>query len=177
MQTSLTKCAEVCGSYMQDGNCAYHCMRDSSKTKLVEFCAKPKPFFDYCPEYDPVDQTIQKDFATLCNSTSTRNYYDSSDIYFCDPNNCLQLHESSVRNGATTLTTLMNETTEMNDGDSQGWILPLFIVLAALLAVIIIGYILFRVFGKRGIFSEMRRNRNQNGKQYVYTRKRIPDYV
>lgn len=33
-----------------------------------------------------------------------------------DPNNCLQLHESSVRNGATTLTTLMNETTEMNDG-------------------------------------------------------------
>lgn len=38
-------CAEVCGSYMQDGNCAYHCMRDSSKTKLVEFCAKPKPFF------------------------------------------------------------------------------------------------------------------------------------
>lgn len=44
-QTSLTKCAEVCGSYMQDGDCAYHCMRDSSKTKLVEFCAKPKPFF------------------------------------------------------------------------------------------------------------------------------------
>lgn len=35
--------------------------------------------------------------------------------------------------------------------DSQEWILPLFIVLAALLAVIIIGCILFRVF--RGIFS------------------------
>lgn len=33
-----------------------------------------------------------------------------------DPNNCLQLDESSVRNGATTLTTLMNETTEINDG-------------------------------------------------------------
>lgn len=38
---------------------------------------------DYCPEYDPVDQTIQKDMVTLCNSTSTRNYYNSSDIYFC----------------------------------------------------------------------------------------------
>lgn len=33
-----------------------------------------------------------------------------------DPNNCLQLHESSVRSSATTLTTLMNETTEMNGG-------------------------------------------------------------
>lgn len=37
----------------------------------------------YCPEYDPVDQTIQKDLATLCNSTSSKNYYNSSDIYFC----------------------------------------------------------------------------------------------
>lgn len=33
-----------------------------------------------------------------------------------DPNNCLQLRESSVRSGATTLTTLINETTEMNGG-------------------------------------------------------------
>lgn len=39
---------------------------------------------DYCPEYDPVDQTIQKDTATLCNSKLSRNYYNSSDIYFCE---------------------------------------------------------------------------------------------
>lgn len=168
MQRSFTKCADVCGSYMQDGNCAYHCMRDSSKTKLVEFCAKPKPLFDFCPEYDPVDQTIQKDLATLCNSTSSRNYYISSDIYFCDPNNCLQLRESS---GATTLTTLINETTEMNGGDNQEWFLPLTVFLAALILAITIGCIL--LFVTRGIFSvfstyhKMTTKRNQNDRQHL----------
>lgn len=38
---------------------------------------------DYCPEYDPVDQTIQKDISTKCNSNFSRSYYNSSDIYFC----------------------------------------------------------------------------------------------
>lgn len=149
MQTSLTKCAEVCGSYMQNGDCAYHCMRDSSKTKLVEFCAKPKPLFEYCPEYDPVDQTIQKDVATLCNSTSSRNYYNSSEIFFCDPNNCLQLPQSIVHSGATIRTTPMNETTQMNGGNSQEWLLPGFVVIAFIFAII--GYIVKYVkFVKRG---------------------------
>lgn len=160
MQRAFTKCADVCGSYMQDGNCAYHCMRDSSKTKLVEFCAKPKPLFDFCPEYDPVDQTIQKDLATLCNSTSSRNYYNSSDIYFCDPNNCLQLRESSVRSGATTLTTLINETTEMSGGYNQEWFLPLTFVLVALILAITIGCSLFYTAHIR----KMTEKRNQNGK-------------
>lgn len=172
MQTSLTKCAGACGSNMQDGDCAYHCMRDSSKTKLVEFCAKPKLLFEYCPEYDPVDQTIQKDVATLCNSTSSRNYYNSSDIFFCDPYNCLQLHayESSVRSGATTLTTLMNETTDMNGGDNQEWFLLLAVLLAAFFLAITIGSILVVV--KRGIFSvcstyhKMTTKRNQNDRQH-----------
>lgn len=44
-QKSIAKCAHVCGSNMQDENCGYHCMRDSSKTKLVEFCAKPEILF------------------------------------------------------------------------------------------------------------------------------------
>lgn len=171
MQRSFTKCADVCGSYMQDGNCAYHCMRDSSKTKLVEFCAKPEPLFDFCPEYDPVDQTIQKDLTTLCNSTFSRNYYISSEIYFCDPNNCLQLRESSVRSGATTLTTLINETTEMNGGDNQERFLPLTVFLAALILAITIGCIF--LFVKRGIFSvfstyhKMTKKRLQNGRQYL----------
>ncbi|XP_052707723.1 uncharacterized protein LOC128182978 [Crassostrea angulata] len=177
MQRSLAKCADVCGSYMQDGNCAYHCMRDSSKTKLVEFCAKPKPLFVFCPEYDQVDQTIQKDLSTLCNSTFSRNYYNSSDIYFCDPNNCLQLRESSVRSGATTLTTLMNETTEINDRDSQELFVWLFVCLAALTLAIIIGYILHSVFVRLGIFSEQSRKitekGNQNGKQHEYTEEMI----
>lgn len=76
-----------------------------------------------------------------------------------------------MHSGATTLTTLMSETTEMNDGDSKEWFLPLFIILPALLAVIMIGYILFRVFFMRGIVSahnrKMTENRNQNGNQYA----------
>nr|XP_034335306.1 uncharacterized protein LOC105328989 [Crassostrea gigas] len=171
VQRSLANCAVVCGSYIQDENCAYHCMRDSSKTKLVEFCAKPKPLFGFCPEYDPVDQTIQKDTDTLCNSTFYQNYYNSSDIYYCDPNNCLQLRESSVLSGATTLTTLMNETTEMNDGDSQESFLWMFVGLAALTLAIIIGYILHGVFVRLGIFSartrKMTKKGNQNGKTNV----------
>lgn len=45
MQISLEKCANVCESHMQNGDCVYHCMRDSSKTRLVEFCAKPEILF------------------------------------------------------------------------------------------------------------------------------------
>lgn len=117
-----------------------------------------------------MDQTIQKDLATLCNSTFSRNYYNSSDIYFCNPDNCLQLHESSVRSGATTLTTLINEKTEMNDGDSQGWFLLLWVVLPSL--ILLIGFILFCVYVKRRIVSARTRNmtnqRNQNEEQYLY---------
>lgn len=149
IQKSIAKCAYVCESYRQDGNCAYHCMRDSSKTKLVEFCAKPEILFDYCPEFDPVHQTIQKDTATLCNSTSTRNYYSSSDIYFCDPENCLQLHESSVRSGAKTP---MSETTEINSGDSQEKLITLFVFMAALILVVLLGFF-DQFLLKRGIFS------------------------
>lgn len=45
MNKTLEKCVDVCKSYIKDGNCEYHCMRDSSKTTLVEFCAKPKILF------------------------------------------------------------------------------------------------------------------------------------
>lgn len=45
MQRATQKCAELCTNNIQDGGCAYHCMRDSYKTNLVEFCAKPKLLF------------------------------------------------------------------------------------------------------------------------------------
>lgn len=134
-ERSYNRCGKVCKIHMQDGSCAYHCMRDSSKTRLVEFCAKPKLLFSklsltppppslehhlwifekieidliyvhakcvlyithckrvsfihflgYCPEYDPVDQTIQKDADTLCNSNSSTIYFFSDDIFFCECN-------------------------------------------------------------------------------------------
>eukprot|EP00105_Crassostrea_gigas_P017947 XP_011435908.2 PREDICTED: uncharacterized protein LOC105334237 [Crassostrea gigas] len=122
-------------------------MRDSSKTKLVEFCAKPKILFGFCPEYDPVDQTIQKDTTTLCNSTSTHNHYNSSDIYFCNPDNCLQLLESDVRSSATTL---MTGTTEINGGNLQevwplqNWTLILLIVVVVIGLAISFACILYK---------------------------------
>lgn len=53
---------------------------------------------DFCPEYDPVDQTIQKDLATLCNSTFSRNYYNSSDIYFCKYTHFHSVHPLRIIN-------------------------------------------------------------------------------
>lgn len=45
IRKASAKCAQVCGDYIQNGDCAYHCMRDSSKANLVEFCAKPRVLF------------------------------------------------------------------------------------------------------------------------------------
>lgn len=162
MYKTLEKCANVCGNSIQDGNCAYHCMRDSSKTKLVECCAKPKIFFEYCPEFDPVHQTIQKDQTTLCNSKFPRNYYNSSDIYFCDPNSCLQLYDPSDFSGTTGLTTLMNGTTEKNGGDIQQaqsfriWFLTLMLVAV----VIAVAFVIICILCKFGIISVRPRNKD-----------------
>lgn len=35
----------MCTNNIQHDRCSYHCMRDSYKTSLVEFCAKPKSLF------------------------------------------------------------------------------------------------------------------------------------
>lgn len=117
-ERSYNRCDNVCDFHMQEG-CAYHCMRDSSKTRLVEFCAKPKILFTYCPEYDPVDQTIQKDEDTLCNSTSNTIFFLSSNIFVCDPNSCFQINERTVRTDATTLTTLTIKPFVRNSGKIQ----------------------------------------------------------
>lgn len=159
---TLEKCANVCGNSIQDGSCAYHCMRDSSKTKLVECCAKPKILFEYCPEFDPVHQTIQKDQTTLCNSQFPRNYYNSSDIYFCDPNSCLQLYDPSDFSGTTGLTTLMNGTTEKNGGDNQQvqsfriWFLTLMLVAV----VIAVAFVIICILCKFGIISARPRDKD-----------------
>lgn len=104
-ERALQTCAEACKNNLQDGNCAYHCMRDTSKTSFVEFCAKPKILFDFCPEYDPVGRRVQKDTDTLCNSNSPINYYNSSDLFHCDPENCLQLYGDSQNTKGTTMIT------------------------------------------------------------------------
>lgn len=104
-ERALKTCAGCCENILQDGNCAYHCMRDTSKTSILEFCAKPKILFDFCPEYDPVGKRIQKDTETLCNSSSSLNYFNSSDLFHCDPENCLQLYGDSQNTEGTTMIT------------------------------------------------------------------------
>lgn len=116
-------------------------MRDSSKKSLVEFCAKPVRLFDYCPVYDLRGQRIQKDFDALCKkSKSFQRHYNSSDIFFCDPENCLQLQDAS---GSTDLTGLVTEAIPSDSGDindtlsPQYWYMPLLFSLAVIAVLVI----------------------------------------
>lgn len=79
----------------------YHCMRDASKTKLVEFCAIPRLLFDYCPEYDQKNEKIQFDQTTLCISNVSQKIYSSSDMFFCKQDDCHKLHGTSPNTGET----------------------------------------------------------------------------
>lgn len=136
----LRKCFGVCGDLK--GHYKYHCVRDSLKENFIEICAIPKRLFDYCPEYDRIGQQIQMDISTLCNTThSSRRYYDSSDISFCNPDNCLQLFENKVD---TTRTTKRKDVSPNNEGDkhnriSQNWyfiLFPALLVIATLIAMV-----------------------------------------
>lgn len=136
MKRASDKCAVACGRFFQTENCAYHCMRDSSKRSLVEFCARSKILFDYCPVYDLLGQRIQKDFDALCKkSKSFQRHYNSSDIFFCDPENCLKLHDPGVSN---VLTALVTETTPINSRDINDTrsSLPWYTVLISVLVVV-----------------------------------------
>lgn len=135
-------CAVACGRFFQTENCAYHCMRDSSKKSLVEFCAKPVHLFDYCPVYELLGQRIQKDFDALCKkSKSFQRHYSSSDIFFCDPENCLQLQDAG---GSTESTGLVTETTQSYRGNindtlsSQYWYIPWLFSLAVIAVLVIL---------------------------------------
>lgn len=154
------KCAGVCGTE----NCAYHCMRDSSKKILVEFCAKPVILFDYCPEYERHGKRIQKDIYTLCKpSKSLQSYYNSSDIFFCDPEKCRKLHDAG---GSTDLTGLVTKNTQSNSRDindtwsPQYWYM-LLLPLLALFAVLVFACI-FRK-NLTAWFGKITKKRNSNG--------------
>lgn len=58
--TQIINCADVCGR-----NCTYHCMRDSSKTKLVEFCAIPEILFGKIKSSFILIYTLSRDFLDL----------------------------------------------------------------------------------------------------------------
>lgn len=135
---SATRCNNYCGSsFIQNETCAhmYHCMRDSLKRNLVEFCAYPKILFGYCPEYDPVGQVIQKDTDTLCNSSSSQKYYNSSDLYFCDPD-CFKIDESYFETET--------KTPAINDGEHYNEVILGVGVVSAIVIIALMLYCLHK---------------------------------
>lgn len=164
IRRATDKCAEVCGNYIQDGNCKYHCMRDSSRTSLVEFCANPIFLFDYCPVYDLLSRSIQMDFSTFCNpSNHSQRYYASSDIFFCDPGKCVQLPETVV---STSFTHLITETNPINNGginpawSLQNWRMMLLLGLAVFLCFVLLCIFIFLMLKNLSDFRRMTKRRN-----------------
>lgn len=148
IQRATDKCAAMCTNNIQDGDCSYHCMRDSHKTSFVEFCAKPKLLFDYCPEYDPIGQTMQKDIYTPCKpSNPSERFYSSSDLFFCDQRNCLQLHETGVRTGLTSLTT---DATQVSGDINDTWLSQYWPIVLLLGVALILCIVLLCIFRQRG---------------------------
>lgn len=140
----IRKCFGVCGDFK--GSYKYHCVRDSLKTNFIELCAIPKRLFVYCPEYELIGQIIQMDISTLCNTNhSSQTYYDSSDMSFCDPDNCLQLYENKVN------TTRATEVTTNNEGAKHNWTSRKWysILIPTLLGIAILIAILCAIYRKR----------------------------
>lgn len=92
----LKNCEEICN------NCEFQCMRDTTKTKLLGFCAESKLLFGSCPEYDETTRNIQVDQTTPCNINSSLSYYKSSNRTICNPDGCFTLHGTTPYLGKTT---------------------------------------------------------------------------
>lgn len=139
------KCSKACGNSEGDINYEYryHCMLDSTHKDLLEMCAIPKYLFDYCPAYDEKGQQIQKDESRPCNTSSSRGYYNSSDLFFCDRTNCLDSFTSTT-SGSPSETTDMT-TRHIPDGES--WYLHLILIAATVVTclTLIIGLIIFLI--------------------------------
>lgn len=164
IQRARDKCAEVCTNNIQDDGCSYHCMRDSYKTSLVEFCAKPKLLFDYCPEYDSIGQTVQKDIYTPCKpSNPFERLYNSSDLFFCDQDKCLQLRDASV---STSVTSLMTDRTPVSGDLNESWFVVLLFGLAVILFIVLAIGGIFRLRGRLvAIFRKCTKKGNPNNVQ------------
>lgn len=126
------KCSKACGNSEEDINYEYryHCMLDSTHKDLLEMCAIPKYLFDYCPAYDRKGQQIQKDESRPCNTSSSRTYYNSDELFFCDLTNCLSSFTSTTSDSPS-------ETTDMTmaqipDGETWyphlNWIVPVVVI-------------------------------------------------
>lgn len=137
------KCSKACGNSEGDINYEYryHCMLDSTHKDLLEMCAIPKYLFDYCPAYDRKGQRIQKDESRPCNTSSSRTYYNSDELFFCDLTNCLGSFTSTTSDSPS-------ETTDMTTAqipDGKSWYPHLIWMAMAIIMSLIIGLLLIRI--------------------------------
>lgn len=110
------KCSKACENSTERGNqFKYHCMWDSTHRELLEMCATPKLLFGYCPAYDQKGQRIQKDESRPCNTTSSRTYYNSDELFFCDLTNCLESPTSATSDSPSEIPDMTR--TQMSDGE------------------------------------------------------------
>lgn len=135
------KCNKACGNSKRDIKYKYHCMVDSTHEHLIEMCAIPEYVFGYCLAYDLKGPQIQKDRSRRCNTSSSRTYYNSDELFFCDLTNCLDSFTSTTSDSPSEKPEMT--TTQMPDGES--WHHHLIWILAALAVIsLIIGLMFFR---------------------------------
>lgn len=136
------KCSKACENSSERGyQFKYHCMWDSTHRELLEMCATPKLLFGYCPAYDQKGQRIQKDEFRPCSTTSSRTYYSSDELFFCDLTNCLESPTSTTSDSPSEKPEMT--TTQMPDGES--WLHHL-IWIAAIAAIAVISLIVGLMF-------------------------------
>lgn len=135
------KCSKACENSSERGyQFKYHCMWDSTHRELLEMCATPKLLFGYCPAYDLKGQQIQKDESRPCKTSSSRTYYNSDEMFFCDLTNCLESPTSTTSDSPSETTDMTM--TQIPDGES--WHHHLIWILAALAVIsLIIGLMFF----------------------------------
>lgn len=138
------KCSEACGNSEGDMKYKYHCMLDSFHKDLVEMCAIPKYLFDYCPAYHQKGKEILKDESRPCNTSSSRGYYISSDLFFCDLTNCLDSFTSTTSDSPSETTDMT--TAQIPDGES--WY-PHLIWIAIVVIGLIIVPVLFLIWKRK----------------------------
>lgn len=132
------KCSKACENSSERGyQFKYHCMWDSTHRELLEMCATPKLLFGFCPAYDLKGQQIQKDESRPCKTSSSRTYYNSDEMFFCDLTNCLESPTSTTSDSPSETTDI---TTQIPDGESSHhhliWILAALAVISLIIGLI-----------------------------------------
>lgn len=133
------KCNKACGNSKRDIKYKYHCMLDSTHKHLIEMCAIPEYVFEYCLAYDLKGPQIQKDRSRRCNTSSSRTYYSSDELFFCDLTNCLDSFTNTTSDSPSEKPEMT--TTQMPDGEN--WHHHLIWIAAIAVISLIIGQMFF----------------------------------